>query len=616
MVKGRRAADRRREREQGRDVDPNAKTKEVTSVNPGRGDEHDARAETRLHAGQPPPRNTPVGLESDLAEDTARLGSRADVTAIRDAPQKAALYGGRLKVLSGEDAGKDVILEVTPCIVGRKGDVKLSDPTVSREHIELRFHAEDGVWVIDQLQERSGTLLNGGPLEMATEVKHGDLIALGQSELRFSWAERLPEEKPEDPAEDATEPKKERTRTGFRLRREDALTQTKTLPGRPSDDVRQGRPRSSLVAGLVIGLILLLGAGAAAYFVFFHGTADPAQVAAQVQTLLNDAQRLTDEGELEGARQRLSAVLALVPTHAEAESLLRMLESDVEAAQALAEARRLFEEGNVEEALAKLRFIPDSSRMAKGRALLERDVDERARKESARRVEGRIDDGDLDAAAALLEVHLARWPKDVFANAMRERIEKLRNAPPPEDPVVARARNAFQKGDAMEARVLVEQASAGGARPAQRYLADLDEYEKSLSSGRELVRKNDKRAAPLLERAYRLLPRLGRRAEGAHANAVKKQLANALYLEAVSAKQKGDACGWARAVRRAGSLEGKDSKIAAQLRQVDQQAKAALTRAEARAGHDKAGARRIAEAGMCLAAAGSETQRALKAFSR
>lgn len=610
MVKGRRAADRRREREQALAVDPNGKTKEVTTVSPG---QFDPRAETVLNAGEAPPSRPPVGGDGDLAEDTARLGSRAEVTAIREAPDKPPLYGGRLKVLSGVDLGLDVIVPLTPCVIGRKGDVKLTDPTASRSHLELRFERDDRVWVIEDLGSTTGTLLNGAPLEMATELKHGDVIALGQSELRFSWAERLPEDKPEPEAE----PPKERTRTGFRIRREDALTQTKTMPKRPEDVAREQRQKRHVIAAIAAcALVVLLGAGAAGYFAFVHGRADPAQVEAQVKALLDDARRFTDDGDLAGARARLEAVLALAPKHAEAESLLRMLESDVEAARALKEARGLFERGEVEEALAKLRYIPDSSRFAKGREELKADVDERAQKESARRVEARIDEGDLEGAEVLLEAHLARWPKDVFANAMRDRIVKLRNAPPPEDPVVARARDAFQRGEAMEARLLVEQAAATGPGPARRYLEDLDRYEQSLASGRDLLRKKDKRAAVELDRAHRLLPRLGRRTDGPVAKPLEKLLADALYLEAISARQKGDDCAWAKAARRASTLARKDAKNAAQLRAVDQKAKAALTRAEARAGHDAAGARRIAATALCLAESGSPTHRALQRLSR
>src|SRR5690606_26131826 len=93
----------------------------------------------------------PVGGENDLAEDTARLGSRAEVTAIRDVPEKPPLYGGRLTALAGPDVGLDLVVEVTPCAIGRKGDVKLTDPSVSRTHVELRFDRDDRVWVLEDL---------------------------------------------------------------------------------------------------------------------------------------------------------------------------------------------------------------------------------------------------------------------------------------------------------------------------------------------------------------------------------------------------------------------------------------------------------------------------------
>ena len=85
MVKGRRAADRRREREQEQGVDPNARTKEVTSVSAGPPGQFDPRAETVLNAGQAPPSRAPAGEMGGLSEDTARLeGAAEDPTGASD----------------------------------------------------------------------------------------------------------------------------------------------------------------------------------------------------------------------------------------------------------------------------------------------------------------------------------------------------------------------------------------------------------------------------------------------------------------------------------------------------------------------------------------------------
>lgn len=612
MSKGRRAADRRREHEQAAGVDPSAKTREVTQVSRG---QFDPRAETVLNAGEAPPSRPPLDAGGDLADDTARLGSRAEVTEVREVPVKPPLYGGRLTALSGVDVGLDLIIEVTPAVVGRKGDVKLTDPTVSRAHLELRFEREDGAWVLEDLGSTTGTLLNGQALERPTELTHGDIIALGQTELRFTWAERTPADKPEP----APEPPKERTRTGFRLRPErspDALTQTKTMPKRPEDEERERKLRQKkLLVAAACALVLVLGVGAAGALAFLYGRTDPAQVEAQVSALIDGAKRHFDDGDLAGARARLEAVLALSPKHPEAESLLRMLDSEAEAAEALREARALFESGKVEEALAKLRFIPDASRLVEGREKLRAEADERAQKASVRRVEARINEGDLDGAEELLREHLARWPKDVFANAMRDRIARLRNAPPPEDPTVAKARDAFHQGDAMEARLLVEPAAATSAA-AKRYLEELDRYEQLVAEGRALLAKKDRQAAAVLDEAYRLLSRLGRKGSNPHAQRLGPPLANALYLEAIAARGRGETCTWAESVRRAASLTSKDAKLKAQLRLVEQEAEAALTRAQARAPHDPEGARSLAKGALCLSAPGSSTHRALTRLAR
>jgi hypothetical protein len=68
-------------------------------------------------------------------------------------------------------------------LVGRhlSCDVVLSDPTVSRQHARLVFRA--GCWVVQDLESKNGTLLNGSRIGRA-ELRPGDRLVLGCERLR------------------------------------------------------------------------------------------------------------------------------------------------------------------------------------------------------------------------------------------------------------------------------------------------------------------------------------------------------------------------------------------------------------------------------------------------
>lgn len=72
-----------------------------------------------------------------------------------------------------------------PCelLLGREPacQVVLSDPTVSRRHARLRFR--DGVWLIEDLRSRNGTIVNGVAVGRC-ELRPGDELRLGGSLLQ------------------------------------------------------------------------------------------------------------------------------------------------------------------------------------------------------------------------------------------------------------------------------------------------------------------------------------------------------------------------------------------------------------------------------------------------
>jgi tetratricopeptide (TPR) repeat protein len=606
LAKGRRAADRRRQREQAvaDEAAPDEPTR--TSLPP----KFDPNAETKL-GGEG---GGDLVLNDGIADTTGQLDDMAEVTAISDAPRPEPRYGGRVVVLSGPDEGEGGLLELTPAIVGRVPDCELTltDAAVSRRHIELRFSEEDGSWVLEDLNSSSGTTLNGEMLGMPTEVKHGDVIGVGQTELRFFSDEQLPAMK----AEGGGEPTRITEVTRAAPRDATQLTGTKPMPP-PKKKKSDGGGIGiiPIIAAVLAGLfVIFLAVAVAGYFVFVHGRSDPAQAQVQVESLVADAQRLLEEGELEKALAAVEAALALDPTHLLAQSLRKTLRSEIDAKAALDEARRLFESGDVEGALKALKRIPDTSRFKKQRDELYKDYDELQRSKNLREIEALVEAGEFDEARRRLEEHLKRWPDDAFASAMLGRIDRIQNAAPADHPAVARAKKAFARGDAMEARIIVEQAA--GARPAQRYLADLDRYEQSLARGKRRIRAKDKAALGDMEDAWTLASRLaGAKKSPAHKSTA-KPLADALYLQAIADKQRGRECEWAKKILRASQLQPRDRKLAAQKRGVDSKAKAGLTRARALKGEAPARSKQVAREHLCFASPSSKNGKALKKLTR
>ena len=97
-------------------------------------------------------------------------------------------WTGRLIVVkSGDlDAGEDFALNSSQVTIGRglRNDIAIaSDEYASARH--ARFEPrQDGVWVQD-LGSTNGTYLNGTRLEQPRRLTPGDVIRVGETDLRF-----------------------------------------------------------------------------------------------------------------------------------------------------------------------------------------------------------------------------------------------------------------------------------------------------------------------------------------------------------------------------------------------------------------------------------------------
>lgn len=108
-----------------------------------------------------------------------------ELGAIRDAGPREV---GRLVVISSPtlEAGEGRMLNSAPITVGRgpQNDVTLDgDDYASAKHARIEPRS-DGVWVED-IGSTNGTYLNGIKLTRARKLTPGDVVRVGETELRY-----------------------------------------------------------------------------------------------------------------------------------------------------------------------------------------------------------------------------------------------------------------------------------------------------------------------------------------------------------------------------------------------------------------------------------------------
>jgi pSer/pThr/pTyr-binding forkhead associated (FHA) protein len=108
--------------------------------------------------------------------------------ALTGGPIGQSIRPGRLVVIVSPvlELGEEYELNSSPISVGRGGqnDVALeNDEFASARHVRIEPR-RDGVWVHD-LGSTNGTYVNGSRIDRPRKLLQGDLIRVGETELRF-----------------------------------------------------------------------------------------------------------------------------------------------------------------------------------------------------------------------------------------------------------------------------------------------------------------------------------------------------------------------------------------------------------------------------------------------
>jgi hypothetical protein len=637
--RGRRASERRRERDRARqssDDDERGTSPGSPVVEPLPSASDSGRGDTDLplitggvreieggDGGTKPAKKRPpieTSREADpeqsfikaVRASTMEERRAAEITAVREAPDRPPKRGGHIVVLEGPDKGGEADIELFPSLVGRlpTAEIGLSDPSVSVRHLELRFN--DGIFTALDLGSTSGTLLNGEVVGGEVELHHGDVLALGKSELRFIRGDKLPQPRPE-PAPEPEQPPIEPT--------EKLPTKvTKAAAAmKPSERTRAAaeaevhamrarvRRRAVRVMTACAALLVLALAAKIVRDKFFTDKA-PAQIRAQVAELLADGRNRLRAQDVDGARASAQTVLALDADNEDAKSLARMADTEAEARDAIALALRLGDEERDVEAAQILKRVPDASVFAPTRDRLKRTLDDRGRVRSKRSIEAMLDLGRVADALAAAQKHVASWPDDEEGKALLERAQAAQAAIP-KNPGLAAARAAFAAGNIDEARHVAQDNNLTG------YVRDLDAFQASLAKGKAALSRFDEDAADSLDVAFRLLGALGADASSPIFADVRKPYAKALLVSG-TAQLDQNPCAAARKLYKAARVTPDDAAVQTKLRELDDRAVAALDRARASKHQDADRAAATAREALCLAKTGSHTYDELRALSR
>jgi pSer/pThr/pTyr-binding forkhead associated (FHA) protein len=95
-------------------------------------------------------------------------------------------------VTAGPCEGQSFPLDVSRLVsVGRDDqcNIQLVDEQVSRRHLQIRFDPDEDQHYAVDMRSANGVFVNGGRLTDDRPLEEGDIIVIGQSELRYTQDE-------------------------------------------------------------------------------------------------------------------------------------------------------------------------------------------------------------------------------------------------------------------------------------------------------------------------------------------------------------------------------------------------------------------------------------------
>jgi pSer/pThr/pTyr-binding forkhead associated (FHA) protein/tetratricopeptide (TPR) repeat protein len=357
-----------------------------------------------------PPEGTPVADDPRVVSKEFREMDEDGEPLEQDDDNPDATRAGppiSLHVIEGPDAGKKKRFKSVRMVVGRGKDVdlRLSDQSVSRRHLEL-IHGDTGTLLRD-LGGASGTKVNDERVEEKV-LKHGDEIEIGRTLLKFvDELEAVKQLQAEQDAKEAEakkkaeeeEAKKKAEEEEAKKKAEEAAAGTANKEGADQNDpaaAKEGEQNSTTPQGAAAAptrlklpdkkVLYIGGAGVAAVvllvimIIIFAKTDTPEPVTIDPKEQLaiakmQAARNAIRNGEYSEAVELIEAAERLKPGIDE-EGLVKAAQAEAIVMEAFVAVRKLMEEGKYEEARQKLDEAPagTTAKSDEERARLEKEL--------------------------------------------------------------------------------------------------------------------------------------------------------------------------------------------------------------------------------------------------
>lgn|SRR5215217_1844362 len=439
--------------------------------------------------GSPPARRRPPS-------GTPSGGTGARPAARRTSPVSAppAAASPRLICVAGPKSGEEFSLEDGEYVIGRAADnpICIPDTSVSRKHVMVR--KAGATWMVSDLGSGNGTLVNGEAIGEETPLANGDVITLGDTELRF-----------EDVVNSTlmvAAPSRARTASAS-----SASTSRGSSPARPPPRVEGGRVRSArssamapqdpevlrkkmrlkLLAGGVV-VVLFAGLGIARMRMvkeqeeILARKGQQESVRKELSTIFQDAKNLVREGKWVEAKAKLEELSTTAPEYPGVKDYLQHAEREIPVQGRLMDARAALAKNELGKASAALSKAGESQFLYEQVNAAKRELSELADKRT-REARTAMDTGQIDSAKAITDDVIKAFPEHRDAKLINEqavqaitirdtpRVIPTGPAPKPWEPAVER----FRDGD-MSGAVAILNACMSKNPQCKKLLAQMSEF--------------------------------------------------------------------------------------------------------------------------------------------
>ncbi len=384
--------------------------------------------------------------------------------------------------------GEEFALSELEYTVGRSTDnpICIQDTSVSRKHVTLR--KESAGWMVSDMGSGNGTIVNGEPISEETLLANGDVITLGDSELRYEDTANSTA-KVQAPSSPRPRPSASGARGAVavparpaREGRARPQTSRAAAAAELTPEMQRKRMRIKL-AGAAVLVLLFAGLGVARSRMR-HQQEEQGRIEAeqrkyreQLGGLFQEAKNLVREGQWQQAKAKLEELNAQAPDYPGVADYLKAAEREIPNQGHLATAQAALAKGELANAKASIEKVSSDTQLYEQLKAARRNLAEAADKRT-KEAKGLLDTRQLEnvqKAKAITDDVLATFPEHrdgklvnddaarVIADMTRPDPVRVAAAPKPWEPAVDR----FRDGDLTGAAAMLNACSAKTAQCKQ-----------------------------------------------------------------------------------------------------------------------------------------------------